>query len=75
MRPPTHIQQRIAGLDSVREDAPSPQETEDSREFRVQVGWVVRDRDMLVETRGREEVWDVEQLESGQENKIWSVNK
>jgi hypothetical protein len=32
MRPPTHIQQRMPGLDSIREDEPNPQETWGLRE-------------------------------------------
>jgi len=43
MRPQTHIQQRTAGLglDSVREDAPNPQETGGPRKWRGLVGWEV----------------------------------
>jgi hypothetical protein len=46
------------------------------REFRGQVVWVVGRRDILVETVGDEEVWDVEQSDGRWGvDKIWSINK
>ena len=51
------------GLHSVREDAPNPQETGGLREFRGLGGR----GGILMETGGREEAWDVEQLEDGME--------
>ena len=38
MRPPTHIQQETAGLDTVSEDTPNPQETGGTREWEGLVG-------------------------------------
>ena len=65
MRPLTHIQQRT-GLGLCREYPPTPQETGGPRVFvgLVAGGWG-GGGDILMETGGREEVWDVEQLEHG----------
>jgi hypothetical protein len=54
MKPSTHIQQRTAGLSSVREDMPNPQETGGSREFSGLLRWEWGG-DILIETgeRGR----------------------
>jgi hypothetical protein len=49
MKHPTHIQQRMQGLGSVREDAPNPQETGGSREFRGSGLWGECERNILVE--------------------------
>jgi hypothetical protein len=69
MRSPTHIQKRTARSGfSQRRRAPNPQVTGSPTEFRCQVGWGVRDVDILVETGvgvGEEDVWDVEQSEDG----------
>jgi hypothetical protein len=53
----------MTGLGSVREDAPNPQENGCHREFRGLVGLVVGGENILVETEGQREVWDVEQSE------------
>jgi hypothetical protein len=66
----------VPGLYSIRDDAPNPQEMGGPREFRGQVVWVVGRRDILVETVGDEEVWDVEQSDGRWGvDKIWSINK
>ena len=66
MRPPTHIQKRTAGMSSVREDIPNPQETGGPREFRGVVGWGLGVGTSSWRQGSREEVWDVEQSEGGQ---------
>jgi hypothetical protein len=48
-------------LCSFRDDAPNPQETGGSREFRDQVGWAVEASTWR--QRGGKEVWGVEQSE------------
>jgi hypothetical protein len=69
---PQHTDSReLPGLCSFRDDAPNPQEAGGPREFRGQV-WV-GDVDILIETGGEEEVWDVEQSEWTRDSKIWSV--
>lgn len=64
----------MLGLGSARDDAPNPEEIGGSGKFRGLVEWV-EGKDILMKTWGREEVWDVEQLEGGlgERNKIWSV--
>ena len=52
----------MLGLSSIREDASNLQETGGLGEFRGLVGWGLSGVDILVETGGREEVWNVEQL-------------
>ena len=36
---------------SIRNDAPNPQETKGTKEFRVLVGWEIGNGDILMETR------------------------
>jgi len=50
----------LPGLDSVREDAPNPQETGGPREWGSLVGWVGTSSWRPV---GRDEIGDVEQSE------------
>jgi hypothetical protein len=66
-RSPAHIYSRgLLGLGSTREDEPKPQVTGDPRKCRGLMGWGVEvGGDILVETGFGEEVWEVEQLESG----------
>ena len=63
MRPQHTYSRGLPGLCSIRDDAPNHQETGSPKELRGQVGWGVGD--ILVETVGGEEVWDVEQSEGG----------
>jgi hypothetical protein len=62
MRSTTHIQQRTAGtvFSQRREDAPNPQETGGSREFRGLFWWGVGGGGILVEMEEVEEVWNVD---------------
>ena len=50
-------------LDSVREDAPNPQEIWGPSEFRGLVVWGLEGGDMLLKTGCREEEWDGEHSE------------
>jgi hypothetical protein len=75
---PQQINSRgLLGLCSSRDDVPNPQETGGLREFRGLVGWGLWGGNILLETVGKEEVWDVKQSEGrpGARNKIWTVNR
>jgi hypothetical protein len=65
MRPQHTYSRGLPCLGSVKEDAANPQETGGPREFRGLAGWGVGGRDILMETGGGEEVWDVKQSEGG----------
>jgi hypothetical protein len=52
-------------LVSVRECVPISQEFGGPREFRGLVGWVVGGWDILMDTVGGKEVWNVEHSEGG----------
>ena len=57
------------GLDAVKEDVTNSQDTGGPPRW-VEIG------DILLETGGGKEIWNVEQLGvEEQGNKIWSVNK
>jgi hypothetical protein len=73
MRPPTHLQQRTFRSVFIQRWYTQPSRRLEAPGS-LEVRWVWGGN-ILVKTGGGEEVWDVEQLEHGGENKMWRVNK